>query len=97
MVKGACEQTPHSLSDFSAGLQRSHKRSSQGEQSLPPVSTWRTLSTACLQKCSWLSRGGSDLLSRHIPTLGPHVGVTLASLQTPLAGCPPVGSRSQLP
>ena len=40
MVKGAREQTPHSPSDFSAGLQRSHQRSSQGEQSSPPVSTW---------------------------------------------------------
>ena len=97
MVKGAREQTPHSPSDFSAGLQRSHQRSSQGEQSSPPVSTWSTLSTACLWKCSWLSRGGSDLLSRHIPPLRPHVGVTLPSLQTPIAGCLPAGSSSQLP
>ena len=58
MVKGAREQTPHSPSDFSAGLQPSHKRSSQGEQSSPPVSTWSTLSTACLWKCSWLAEGG---------------------------------------
>ena len=72
MVKGAREQTPHSPSNFSAGLQHSHKRSSQGEQSSPPVSTWSTLSTTCLWKCSWLTEGGQTCF----PGTSPHGGHT---------------------